>query len=75
MKAKQRRKLEKRRRRIAKRLDRRNMPKGDGPVFKISDVKFEVSEKVTAVRAGGVAATYISSTTSGTSSTSPTTGT
>ncbi len=59
MKAKERRKLEKRRRRIAKRLDRRNMPKGDGPVFSTSNVKYEVSEKVTAVRAGGVAAAHV----------------
>jgi len=59
VKARQRRKLEKRRRRIAKRLDRGNMPTGDGPVFKTSDVKFEVSEKVTAVRAGGVAAAHV----------------
>ena len=59
MKARDRRKLEKRRRRIAKRLDRKNMPKGDGPVFKTSDVKFEVSEKLTAVRSGGVAAAHV----------------
>jgi len=59
VKAKEKRKLEKRRRRIAKRLDRRNMPTGDGPVFRTSDVKFEVSEKVTAVRAGGVAAAHV----------------
>jgi hypothetical protein len=51
--AKERRKLEK------KRLDRKNMPKGDGPVFKTSNVKYEVSEKVTAVRAGGVAAAHV----------------
>jgi hypothetical protein len=59
VKAKERRKLEKRRRRIAKRLDRKNMPKGDGPVFRTSNVKYEVSEKVTAVRAGGVAAAHV----------------
>ena len=57
--ARERRKLEKKRRRIAKRLDRKNMPKGDGPVFRTSNVKYEVSEKVTAVRAGGVAAAHV----------------
>lgn len=59
MKAKERRKLEKRRRRIARRLDRKNGSRDDGPVFRTSNVKYEVSEKVTAVRAGGVAAAHV----------------
>ena len=46
MKARERRKLRKKQRRLAKRLDRKNMPKGDGPVFKTSNVKYEVSEKM-----------------------------
>jgi hypothetical protein len=57
--ARERPQLEKKRRRIAKRLDRKNMPKGDGPAFRTSNVKYEVSEKVTAVRAGGVAAAHV----------------
>ena len=58
MNAKERRKLEKRRRRIAKRLDRRNMPKGNGPVFKGANIVYEVSEKINAATAGGVAAAH-----------------
>jgi hypothetical protein len=58
VKAKERRKLEKRRRRIARRLDRRNMPPGDGPVFKGANIVFEVSDKITAAKAGGVAAAH-----------------
>jgi hypothetical protein len=58
VKAKERRKLEKRRRRIAKRLDRRNMPTGGGPVFKGASIVFEVSDKMTAAKAGGVAAAH-----------------
>jgi hypothetical protein len=58
VKAKERRKLEKRRRRIAKRLDRRNMPKGDGPVFRGANIVYEVSAKATAAKAGGVAAAH-----------------
>ena len=58
MKAKERRKLEKRRRRIARRLDRRNMPPGDGPVFRGANIVYEVSEKMTAAKAGGVAAAH-----------------
>ncbi|MGB2826713.1 MAG: IS1380 family transposase, partial [Dehalococcoidales bacterium] len=58
MKAKERRKLEKRRRRIAKRLDRSNVPTGDGPVFRGANIVYEVSEKATAAKAGGVAAAH-----------------
>ena len=58
MKATERRKLEKRRRRIARRLDRRNMPAGDGPVFKGANIVFEVSDKMTVAKAGGVAAAH-----------------
>jgi hypothetical protein len=59
VKAKERRKLEKRRRRIARRLDRRNMPTGDGPVFRGANIVYEVSEKMTAAKAGGVAAAHV----------------
>jgi hypothetical protein len=58
VKARERRKLEKRRRRIARRLDRRNMPKDDGPVFKGANIVFEVSDRITAATAGGVAAAH-----------------
>jgi hypothetical protein len=58
VKAGERRKLEKRRRRIARRLDRRNMPPGDGPVFRGANIVFEVSDKMTAAKAGGVAAAH-----------------
>jgi hypothetical protein len=58
VKAKERRKLEKRRRRIARRLDRRNMPPGDGPVFKGANIVFEISDKITAAKAGGIAAAH-----------------
>lgn len=58
MKARQRRKLEKRRRRIARRLDRRNMPADGGPVFRGANIVFEVSDKMTAAKAGGVAAAH-----------------
>jgi hypothetical protein len=57
--AKERRKLRKRERRLAKRLDRKNKAHDDGPVFKTTNVKYEVSEKATAVRVGGVAAAHV----------------
>jgi hypothetical protein len=58
VKAKERRKLEKRRRRIAKRLDRKNGSSDNGPVFRGSNAKYEVPGKAAAARAGGVAAAH-----------------
>jgi len=57
--AKERRKLKKKQRRLAKRLDRNNGTADNGPVFKTTNVKYEVSEKGNAVRVGGVAAAHV----------------
>jgi hypothetical protein len=47
------------RRRLEKRLSRNNGPHDDGPVFKTTNVRYEVSQKTRAVRAGGVAAAHM----------------
>jgi hypothetical protein len=52
-------KLARRKRRLAKRLDRRNRPAGRRPVFGTAHVTYEVSEKTTATSAGGVAAAHV----------------
>ena len=59
MNAKERRKLRKKQRRLAKRLDRNNGSGDNGPVFTTTNVKYEVSEKASAVRVGGVAAAHV----------------
>ena len=51
--------LKRRQRRLAKRLDRRNRPAGERPVFGTARVTYEVSEKTTATNAGGVAAAHV----------------
>ena len=51
--------LERRKGRLAKRLDRRNLPAGARPVFGTAHVTYEVSEKTTATNAGGVAAAHV----------------
>ena len=56
---KERRKLRKKQRQLAKRLDRDNGSRDNGPVFKTTNVKYEVSEKASAVRVGGVAAAHV----------------
>ena len=51
--------LNRRKRRLEKRLDRRNRPAGERPVFGTAHVTYEVSEKATATNAGGVAAAHM----------------
>ena len=51
--------LKRKQRRLAKRLDRRNRPAGERPVFGSAHVTYEVSEKTTATSAGGVAAAHV----------------
>jgi len=51
--------LGRRKRRLAKRLDRRSRPAGARPVFGTAHVTYEVSEKTTATNAGGVAAAHV----------------
>ena len=51
--------LNRRKRRLAKRLDRRNRPAGARPVFGTAHVVYEMSEKTTATNAGGVAAAHV----------------
>lgn len=55
----ERRKLRKKQRRLEKRLSRNNSPRDDGPVFKATNIRYEISEKTRAVRAGGVAAAHM----------------
>jgi hypothetical protein len=51
--------LERRKRRLAKRLDRRNRPAGAGRVFATAHVMYGMSERTTATNAGGVAAAHV----------------
>ena len=51
--------LNRRKRRLEKRLDRRNLPASERPVFGTAHVTYEVSEKTTATNAGGVAAAHV----------------
>jgi hypothetical protein len=59
VKAKERRKLKRRRRRIEKRLARTNLPARAGPVFRSSNVVYEVSERTSATASGGVGAAHV----------------
>ena len=59
MNAKDRRRLRRRKRRIGRRLDRNNFPREPGPVFKASNVRYEVSDRIRAPPAGGVAAAHM----------------
>ncbi len=59
MNAKDREKLRRRKRRIARRLDRNNFPKEPGPVFRASNIRYEVSERIRATPAGGVGAAHM----------------
>ncbi len=59
MKPGEKKRLERKKRRLAKRLDRRNRPAGPQPVFRTAHVTYEVSEKTTATNAGGVAAAHV----------------
>jgi len=52
-------KLARRKRRLAKRLDRRNRAAADRPVFAAAHVTYEVSERTTATASGGVAAAHM----------------
>ena len=51
--------LNRRKRRLEKRLDRRNRPAGERPAFGAAHVTYEVSERTTATNAGGVAAPHM----------------
>jgi hypothetical protein len=57
--AEERRKLRTRERRLARRLDRTANAQDRGPVFRTTNVRYEMSEKVTALCAGGVAAAHV----------------
>ena len=59
MNAKDTKRLRRRKRRIARRLDRNNFPREPGPVFKASNVRYEVSDRMRATPAGGVAAAHM----------------
>lgn len=59
MNAKDRKRLRRRKRRIARRLDRKNFPTEPGPVFKASNVRYEVSDRIRATPAGGVGAAHM----------------
>ncbi len=58
MNAKDRRKLRRRKRRIARRLDRNNFPEKPGPVFRARNIRYEVSDRTSATSAGGVGAAH-----------------
>ena len=59
MNAKDRKKLRRRKRRIARRLDRRNFPPTPGVVFRSSNVRYEMADRVRATSAGGVGAAHM----------------
>jgi len=57
--AKDRKRLRRRKRRIVRRLDRSNFPKEPGPVFRGTNVRYEVSDRIRATHAGGVGAAHM----------------